>query len=647
MFIRIIFLLFLYLPYLFGSIVITDDTKITSDFSLFYLYDENSVLTIKEIADTNFTQTIPSQFALGYKEGTAWFKLTIENRSKNNNFILYFTEPFWADFDLFEPTQKGWIERHNGLLDSFHKRNIEDTCPAFLLKLKTGESKTYYIKGHTINSQIGAFRLYTEKEFYRPSRLTLNTFYLFYSGVLFIIVILNFFLLVEMKERIYAYYIGYVSSFIVFISMFSGLYLSFGFSGWNEGLHTIGTVVMAFMTLFSATFLELKKYFPKMNQLFKLFTVTFLLFGVLISQNIPSTTLIFNILSAIFIALLFFLAIKIWLLGKIKTRSYLIALIIYMPAMGLMVLTFNALIDNTDFSRYTFLFGALVEIIFFSFILASRFHTAQYDKIHFQKELLAEKEKNQERLEHEIKKQHQEIKEKNAILFNQSKYAAMGEMISTIAHQWRQPLNNLALINQDIYIKYKLGQYDEKSFEHSHHQFNEHLQYMSKTIDDFRNYYKNDKVKQAEDIGEIAELALHLSDVFLNYAKIKSELIVTTKEKVCLVKNELLHVLMNLIKNSHDAIIERNISSGKITISIKKISESIYIQVCDNAGGVSGEIAERIFEPYFSTKSDNGTGLGLYMAKSIIEDQYKGSLIFHNSEIGACFTIIIPLMGEV
>lgn len=646
MLIRIIFLLFLCLPTSQASIVITDDTKMTSDFSLFYLYDEKSHLTIKEIADTNFTQTVPSQFALGYKAGTAWFKITIENRSKNSNFILYFTEPFWDDFDLFESSEDGWISQHNGLLESLRERVIEDTCPAFSLQLKSGESKTYYIKGQTVNSQIGAFKLYTEKEFYRPSRLTLNTFYLFYSGVLFIVIILNFFLLVEMKEPIYAYYIGYVSSFILFISMFSGSYLLLGFSGWSSGLHTVGTVVMTFMALFSATFLELKKYFPRMNTLFKLFTATFILLGLLISQNTPYVTLIFNILSALFITFLFFLAVQIWLLGKIKTRCYLIALIIYMPTMGLMVLTFNALIDNTDVSRYAFLFGALIEIIFFSFILASRFHTSKYEKIQFQKELLAEKEKNQESLEHEIEKQHQEIKEKNALLFNQSKYAAMGEMISTIAHQWRQPLNNLALINQDIYIKCKLGRCDEHSFEHSHQQFNEHLQYMSKTIDDFRNYYKNEKVKQPEDIGEIAEVALHLSDVFLNYAKIKSELTVTTNEKVCLVKNELLHVLMNLIKNSHDALVERNIPSGKITISIKKISESVQIQICDNAGGIPEDIAKRIFEPYFSTKSDNGTGLGLYMAKSIIEDQYKGNLSFHNSATGACFTIILPLQGD-
>lgn len=642
MIIRLFFILIFYFQGSPASIVMTDATHKKSDFNLLYLYDEKNVLTVHDIATMHFTQTVPSQFALGYKEGAAWFKITIQNQSKNNNFVLYFTEPFWGELNLYEPVKNGWIAHKNGLSIPLKEREIEDQSPAFLLHINPGESKTYFLKGNTVNSQIGAFELYTEKEFFKPSRLTLNTFYLFYSGVLFIIIILNLFLFAEMRERIYAYYIGYVSAFILFISMFSGSYLCFGFSGWNEGLHTVGTLVMAFMALFSGSFLELKKHFPKMDHLFKLFTVTFIVMGLLISQNTPYATLIFNILSSIFVTILLVLAIKMWLLGLIQTRYYLIALIIYMPTMGLMVLTFNALLENTEVTRYAFLFGALMEIIFFSLILASKFHTAKYDEIRLQKELLAEKQKNQDYLEHEIEKQRQEIKEKNAILFHQSRHAAMGEMISMIAHQWRQPLNTLALINQNLYFKSKLGKCDETCFEQSHQQFDEHLQYMSKTIDDFRNYYKNDKEKRPEEMAEIAQLSLRLSDVFLNYAKIKTELIVTTDAKVSLAKNEMIQVFMNLIKNAHDTIVERKIPSGKITITIEKRAESISIHICDNAGGVSDEIAARIFEPYFSTKADNGTGLGLYMSKFIIEDQCKGTLSFHNTAIGACFSIILP-----
>ncbi len=646
MFFRIILPLIFYVSSSFASIVIAENTDQISKFSIPYVYDEKSLLSVDEIADKNFTQTVPSQFSFGYKDGTVWFKLTIENKSRDNDFILYFGEPFWSTFNLYEPTESGWVKHSAGLLTHLNERQIEDSNPTFRLSIAPGTSKTYFLQGQTINAQIGAFTLYSEKEFFRPSRLTLRTFYPFYSGILFIIMILNIFLLVEMRERIYAYYIGYVSSFIAFVTMFNGCYLYIGFHPWEQGLHVIGTVVLAFMALFSKTFLELEKYHPIMNRLFKFFAVSFFTFGILIHLEIPLATLLFNIFSTAFITILLILAVKIWLEGKMPTPFYLIALMIYMPTMGMMVLTFNGFLENTDITRYAFLFGALIEIIFFALILAQRFHAAKDDKIQLQKELLAEKDKNQEYLEHKIDKQRQEIKEKNAILFHQSRHAAMGEMISMIAHQWRQPLNTLAIIIQNLYFQHKLGQWDDENFEQSHDQFNEHLQYMSKTIDDFRNYYKNDETKRPENIGEIVELALRLCDVFLKYAKIKTTLTISTDKRGYLSKNELIQVLMNLIKNAHDAIVERGIHSGKITILVKETDGTIVISVCDNAGGISETIGDKIFEPYFSTKSENGTGLGLYMSKSIIEDHFHGALTFQNIDEGTCFTIVIPIYDK-
>jgi signal transduction histidine kinase len=646
MFFRIILAIIFYITSSLASIVISENTGQISNFSLPFIYDEKSLLTVDKIADQNFTQTIPSQFSLGYKTGTVWFKLTIENKSKESNFILYFSEPFWSTFNLYEPTSSGWKKHKGGLLTPLDERKIEDANPTFPLTVAPGTSKTYFLQGETINAQIGAFTLYSEKEFFRPSRLTLRTFYPFYSGILFIIMILNIFLLIEIRERIYAYYIGYVSAFIAFVTMFNGCYLYIGFQPWEQGLHVIGTVVLAFMALFSKTFLELEKYHPIMNRLFKFFAVSFLTFGILIHLEIPLATLLFNIFSTAFITILLILAVKIWLEGKMPTPFYLIALMIYMPTMGMMVLTFNGFLENTDITRYAFLFGALIEIIFFALILAKRFHAAKDDKIQLQKELLAEKDKNQEYLEHKIDKQRQEIKEKNAILFHQSRHAAMGEMISMIAHQWRQPLNTLAIIIQNLYFQHKLGQWDDENFEQSHDQFNEHLQYMSKTIDDFRNYYKNDETKRPENIGEIVELALRLCDVFLKYAKIKTTLTISTDKRGYLSKNELIQVLMNLIKNAHDAIVDRDISTGEITINVDETDGTIVISVCDNAGGISETIGDKIFEPYFSTKSENGTGLGLYMSKSIIEDHFKGTLTFQNTDSGTCFTIHLPIYDE-
>lgn len=643
MFIKLILLFFILSFSLNASILeLTDTQNSYSDFQVDYFYDESSELTIDQVAYYPFSSSMPSQFTLGYREGTLWIRLSVHNQSNTSDFILTLTEPFWNTFNLYEPSALGWEKHSNGLSTPLHERQIEDANPVFPVQIQSGMTKTFYFEGRTTNAQIGELQLFTEKEYFRPSRMKLSTFYLFYVGVLFIILILNFFLFLEMKERIYGYYIGYVTSFIVFISMFSGTYLYLGINPWQQGLHVVGTLVITFMALFSIAFLEIKRYFPTLYPVFAISPVVFIALGIMIQFHLPYMTLTFNILSAFFLGLIFFSAVKTWLIGEIKTRCYLWALIIYMPTMALMVLTFNALLNNNDFSRYSFLFGALIEIIFFSLILASRFHAAKDEKIHYQNALLEEQQKHRMFLENEVNRQQQEIKEKNAILSHQSKNAAMGEMISMIAHQWRQPLNTLALINQNFYVKFKLGQCTDELMENTHEQLDENLQYMSKTIDDFRNYYNNNNGKQTENLGEIAKLSLRLSEVFLNYANIQTSLLFSATSDVYLSKNEMIQVLMNLIKNSHDAIVERQVKNGRIVMTIEDQEGPVILRLCDNGGGISEEIGEKIFEPYFSTKTVNGTGLGLYMSKSIVENHFGGQLDFSNFGDGVCFTITLP-----
>ena len=623
--------------------MITDSQETFRDFDLQYLYDPSDRHSIRTITETRFAETVPSRFTLGYRDGSAWFKITLTNRSQDTRFILSFSEPFWNTFDLYEPTPHGWVKHANGLDVPLKKRSIQDPSPAFRLTIGHGETKTYYIHGRTFNAQLGSFTLYTDNAYFNPSRLTLNTFYLFYTGVLFIIIVLNLFLLMEMRKRINVYYIGYVLSFIVFISMFSGSYLVLGLEGWGTGLHTVGTVVMAFLALFSSEFLELKRYYPKINRLFRLFTVIFLGMGILISQNIPYITLVFNLFSAMLVLMLLILAIKTWIIGHIQTRYYLIALMIYMPTMAMMVLTFNTLLPYTDFTRYSFLFGALAEIIFFSLILASKFHTAKYDEIRLQKELLAEKQKNQEYLEQEIDRQRREIHEKNVLLFQKARYAAMGEMIGNIAHQWRQPLNILSLIMINIKDAHEYGNLSPQMLESLTDKADGLIQKMSTTIDDFRNFFQPNKEKKTFSLLEAVNEAYALVDVAFNHYGIGVEIHIDPALSVVGYKNEFSQVLLNLLNNSRDAFEERRIENRKIDISALEQDGSIVLTVRDNGGGIPSEILPKIFDPYFSTKEQGkGTGIGLYMSKTIIEAHHKGSLNAESDEHGTRFSILIP-----
>ncbi len=637
---RILLLLLIFLQYAMASIIITDSNKAMTDFSVDYFYDESNKLQVEDVIDLEFKQEIPSQFTLGYHDGTSWFRVKIENRSLKEEFVLYFTEPFWADFDLYEPVEGGFIKQCNGLLHPLEDRSINDLSPAFNINIGTGMSKTYFIKGKTLNGHIGAFRLYDHEEYYRPSRFNLNMFYQFYSGIFFIIIILNAFLLIEMRERIYVFYIGYVSSFIVFISMFSGSYLAFGIPGWDEGLHTVGALVLAFLTMFSACFLELKKHLPRMYLFFKLLTYTFILLSILISQNIPYATEVFNIFAFMGFVLFLLLALRIWQMGHKTTRYYLIALIIYMPTMALMALTFNGLINNTDFTRYTFLIGALIEIVFFSLILARRFHTTNSDKLKYHQQLLDEKLKNEALLREQLQEQSSELQEKNALLLNQSRHAAMGEMISMIAHQWRQPLSAITATVGSLQVKIGMDKYDKDFFYEQLDKLNSFSQHLSETIEDFRYFFKSNKQKEMFNLKKTIESSLKLTEGIFKKENIKIETDLDEKVEISSFENELMQVLVNILKNAHDALVSNKVKEPKIIIKMfEEAAESVKIIIEDNAGGIPDDIIDKIFEPYFSTKSKNGTGLGLYMSKSIIEEHCKGSIEAVNVNGGARFII--------
>ncbi len=404
MFRKILVLLLFCTVALHATVTLTNEKLKYDNFSLHYFYDESTSLDINDIEKIDFANVINSQFSQGYYSGTAWFKIDLTNHSDNEDFVLYFTEPFWSKLNLYTKNNGSWRIQKNGLDISLQERSINNHNPAYNLHIPSGESATYYIKGQTLSGHIGEFKIFTQKEFFRPSRVFITDIYIIYACILFIIVLFNIYSLIVIKNRVFAYYIAYILSFIVFIGMKSGFYLSLNFDGWSEGLHTVGTIVVMFLVLFSGHFLELKKRMPLIDKLFKVSAAFFLLFALFISQNVPYSCLIFNIYSSLFFTLLFVVAVKSWYQGLIGARYYLIALIIYMPAMGLMTLTFNGILDNTDISRYAFLVGSFIEILFFSLILTNKYNEINLQKIYIQNQLLKEKQDNEEFLESKIEK---------------------------------------------------------------------------------------------------------------------------------------------------------------------------------------------------------------------------------------------------
>lgn len=220
----------------------------------------------------------------------------------------------------------------------------------------------------------------------------------------------------------------------------------------------------------------------------------------------------------------------------------------------------------------------------------------------------------------------------------------MGEMISMIAHQWRQPLSALGTIIQNIHLRYSLGKLDQEYVEKQRLLSNSLTEKMSATIDDFRNFFKPNKEKKDFSIKNTIDKTIFLIDDSFKSHSIKIEHYIVDDVIVNGFENELSQVLLNILTNSKDAFIEKKINDPLITLKTKQIQTHIKILISDNAGGISQSVINKIFEPYFTTKdTHNGTGLGLYMSKIIIEQNMKGELKVKNINNGVEFSIYIPI----
>ena len=235
-----------------------------------------------------------------------------------------------------------------------------------------------------------------------------------------------------------------------------------------------------------------------------------------------------------------------------------------------------------------------------------------------------------------------ELKKKESLLIKQSRLAAMGEMISMIAHQWRQPLTAISAAIINLKLKISMNKVDLDFFDSKMDEINSYLQYTSGTIDDFRDFFKNDKIKQHFCLNELVKITTDLILPSLKAQDIKITIEDKKLNKLYLYENELLQVILNIINNSKDAFLDNNTNNPQINITFFENKSEQHLLIEDNAGGIPQNIINRVFEPYFSTKSDlNGTGLGLYMSQIIVEKHCNGKILVNNTQEGCCFKIVI------
>jgi len=235
-------------------------------------------------------------------------------------------------------------------------------------------------------------------------------------------------------------------------------------------------------------------------------------------------------------------------------------------------------------------------------------------------------------------------REKDRMVMQQSRFAAMGEMVAGIAHQWRQPLNMLGLSVQALQLAHAKGALTQEFMDRHCDKTLELLKYMSHTIDDFRNFFRPEQAPHPFRLDEAVQRVVTFFASSVHNIAISTD--VRTSATICGHMNELSQVMLNILNNARDALRERQITDPAIVVTVSQQDNMNLITVADNAGGIPEQVIDRIFDPFFSTKdAAHGTGLGLYMVKSMVEKSMNGAITARNTAHGAEFRITLPLHG--
>jgi C4-dicarboxylate-specific signal transduction histidine kinase len=258
---------------------------------------------------------------------------------------------------------------------------------------------------------------------------------------------------------------------------------------------------------------------------------------------------------------------------------------------------------------YLLEFTLIVEVLSFSMVLATKMEDSQKEKL-----------------------------KKEKIILEQSKLASMGEMLQNISHQWRQPLSEINAVVMKIDADFSKKRLDADSLENDLQRVENITNHMSQTIESFSAYFKESKELDLTTIEQVLHKAL---DIIQNRLKdIDITILIEDRTLLSLNTSDFIQVILVLLNNGVDAMQLKDIREKKIIIRVKKVEDKSILEIEDNGGGVKQDIFEKIFEPYFTTKfKSDGIGIGLYMAKRLVEDSLKGEIAVQNTQTGAKLSI--------
>jgi len=644
-----IFILLFLTTFLFSNDILTikqNETAYELGPNIDYYVDEKGNQSLEDIRSKEFISHHKAIANFGFSTQTYWFKLQY-----NYNELMK-SKQWWLNIDyalldfvdiyVFDEKENLLVHKESGDLNSEAQRDVEQNNLLFSLPTDSLNIYTLYMKVKTTGSMFVPMQIISSKPLLETTHLN-QTLTGMYYGILFILILYNSVIYIYTRERIYILYVSFVFSYALWQLSFDGLGMLYLWqdSQWMKEKSTVFFIFTSafFLMLFSQALLKAKINIPRYNK-YVLQPLKYIsAIGILASIALPyNSTIVFGAIFSIGApAALFIAGLMVIKKDYYSIRFFVLGWGIFLLGTILFTLSKFNLMSGYFVMKYAQQIASAIDMILLSGALAERFKRLQ-------DEYTNKLQSHNKDLQNAVSTALKQEREKDKILIEQSRLASMGEMIEQIAHQWRQPLNDLGLLNQNLYFKQQLGTLEDDDFIKTHDAVDSSIKYMSDTIDDFRNYYKSDKEESSYQLSSVIESILAIVRPTLKHAGIQVTLKLDEAVSVHNVKNELQQVLLIILNNAKDAMITNDTQDKKITIEVASDEKNAYIHIGDNGGGVPDEIKTKIYDPYFTTKfTGQGTGIGLYMSKIIIEKNMQGYLSLKNKADGACFTVKLPL----
>jgi len=588
------------------------------NFTLSYIVDKNSSYTIDTVQNMEL-QEISNRHTFKGKTGDVWYKLELNNTTKldKNIFIHNYLAYFSKEIMIYEFINNRLIDqdRYNILSNKSSNKLLGSTL-VYEIMIKANSTSVVFIRNTPMISNLFDLNIYDKKS--SIESLIKHPFYsIIIISIMLALALYNVSLYFFNKRVEFILYAIYMINPVIGLMYKYGIFFNyFNLYGENTYWFNLTAILLGlFLILFLKQALNTKEMDKKINYLLNSV-------GILIAINVLIAFLvdltfaieIFKVIFFYTVSVMIYLSYYLFNTSHPLAKIFTLAYGAYITGMIITILAMSGTIELNFFTFHSGGIGLIIEGLLFSYLM-----------------------------HHNIKILEQKIKNQKEIIITKNKKAQLGDMINAITHQWKQPLSRVTSITSLLEFKMsKKSKISSEELSEKISQINSNIIFLSETIDDFKDFFNPNAVASESNIEQVVNRAIEFSqdDTMTKEISINTDLNFT--KHINIYKNELLHIILNIIQNSKEAFKNSDADIKLIKIIGYTKDEKTYIDIIDNAGGIDKENLPFIFNEHYTTKEKkSGSGLGLYLTKIILENHLKGSIEVKNINGGAMFRIIL------